>query len=183
MIGPCPHPLGLERVTAYLLGELDDADQHDLEQHLLGCASCTSAAEGVQALTASLAALLPPVISAGDLQRLRGKGMRILETEIRPGDDAEALFAADLDLMVHRLVTGPGDDERIDVEILGEAPDPLLRLEAVPRDPSTGAVYIACQRHYRDLGFPDHVRFRLVAVRGESRRILGEYGVRHRWAL
>ena len=67
--------------------------------------------------------------------------------------------------------------------MLGEAPEPIGRLEAAPMDPSTGAVYIACQRHYRDLGYPNDIRFRVVAVRGESRRILGEYGVRHRWAL
>lgn len=183
MIGPCSRPLGLERVTAYLLGELDDADEHDVEQHLFGCASCTAVAESVQALTASLAALLPPVISADHLHRLRGAGMRIRETEVRPGENPEVFFAADLDLMVHRLLTSPGDAERVDVEILGDAPDPLGRLEAVPRDPSTGAVYVACQRHYHDLGFPDDLRFRVVAVRGQSRRILGEYGIRHRWAL
>lgn len=181
MSGRCPQALGLERVTGYLLGELDDADELALEHHLFGCASCTAAVEDIQALTAGVGALLPPVISADHLQRLRGKGMRILETEIRPGDNPEVFFAADLDLMVHRLVASPGEAGRVEVEILGEAPDPLARLEAVPIDSRSGAVYIACQRHYRHLGFPDDVRFRVVAVRAESRRILGEYGVRHRW--
>lgn len=183
MIGSCPSPLTLDRLASYLLGELDDADEQEVEQHLFGCARCVSVAESVQALTAGLAALIPPVITADHLRRLRGEGLRILETEVRPGEDAEAFFAADLDLMVHRLVTGPGDADRIDVELLGAAPEPLARLEAVSLDAASGAVYIACQRHYRKLGFPDDVRFRVVAVHGESRRILGEYGVRHRWPL
>lgn len=181
----CAHPLDPDRVAAWLLGELDDAGEQALEQHLFGCASCASMAEGIQAMTAGLAELVPPVVTANALRRLRERGLRVGENVFSPGDDREAFFAADLDLLVHRLVTdpatGPASDESVDVEIFGETAEPLMHVEAVPLDRATGAVYVACQRHYRAMGFPNDLRFRVSAVRGAARRVLGEYDVRHRW--
>lgn len=37
----CATPIGFERLVAYWLGELPEADESPIEEHLFGCASCS----------------------------------------------------------------------------------------------------------------------------------------------
>jgi hypothetical protein len=127
--------------------------------------------------------MIPPVVTRTRVERLRADGVRIRETRVRPGEDPEVWFTPDLDLLVHVLVAELGDVRRVDVEIGPDDPaaPPAATLEHVPFDAAAGAVHIACQRHYRGMGYPDDLRFRIVAVDGDARRPLGEYVVRHRF--
>ena len=43
----CGAPLGLAKLTEYWLGELDEADEAVVEQHLLGCGHCAASLQGV----------------------------------------------------------------------------------------------------------------------------------------
>jgi hypothetical protein len=177
----CASPLAFERLVDYFARELDGASESAVEEHLFTCAVCTTAAEAVQSLVSDLARLIPPVISTARLARLRDAGARIHETPVSAGADVDVYFRRDLDLLVHALRAELDGVGRVDMELFVLGAPPMQTEEAVPFDAAAGTVYIACQRHYKDIGFPDDLRFRLVAVDGEARRVLGEYNVRHHW--
>jgi anti-sigma factor RsiW len=176
----CAAPLGWDRLVDWLAGELAEGEAAAVEEHLFACAACAAAGEEAQAFVAGVAALIPPVVTAARVGRLRAAGVRVLETPVAAGADADVFFADDVDLAVHALRADLGGAERVDVEMIADpAQPPVDTVPAAPFDAAAGAVYIACQRHYRAMGFPDDMRFRVVAVRGEDRRVLGEYLVRH----
>jgi hypothetical protein len=174
----CASPIAFERLVDYFAGDLDD---DDLEAHLFSCAGCASAAEAVQALGSDIARLVPPVITAAHLTRLRGAGTRICETPVAAGGEVDVYFTPDLDLLVHALHAELTGVSRVDMELFMPGGEALETFEAVPFDPASGTVYVACQRHYKDMGYPDETRFRLVTAERGTRRVLGEYNIRHHW--
>lgn len=60
-----------ELLSAYIDGELDDADRGPLEAHLSTCASCRATLEALRATVADLAALPEPDFTEQDAWRLR----------------------------------------------------------------------------------------------------------------
>jgi hypothetical protein len=170
--------LAFEQLVDYFAGELDDSA---LEEHLFSCAACTAAAEAVQSLQSQIARLIPPVISGAHVSRLRDAGARIRETPVAAGADVDVYITAELDLAVHVLRAELSGVRRVDMELFVPGAAPMETFEAVPFDPASGTVCVACQRHYKDMGYPDDLRFRLVTPDGGSRRVLGEYNVRHHW--
>ena len=101
---PCATPLSFETLCDYFARD-DGAEvaAAAVEEHLFGCAACTDVAADVQTLTSATRPLVPPVIDAARLARLRGAGARILETRVAAGQSADATFAHDLDVLLHIL--------------------------------------------------------------------------------
>jgi Putative zinc-finger len=172
--------LPFERIVAYLAGELPDDAERAVDEHYFGCAACAAAVEEVQTLVGAVAAVIPPVITGERLDRLARGGARIRATDVAPGQDVDVVFDREVDYLLHRLHADLRGAERVDMEIV-DGGEVLLRFEAVPVDVTAGVVQIVCQRHFGEMGFADDVRFRLVAVAPESRAVLGEYLVRHRF--
>src|SRR4029453_8735554 len=59
----CPNPVAWATLVDYWAGELDAEAAAALEEHLFGCADCTTASARVSAVTEALRAALPPVVS------------------------------------------------------------------------------------------------------------------------
>jgi hypothetical protein len=57
----------------------------------------------------------------------------------------------------------------------------LRRLDVVPSDRQTGAVLIACQRHYEGMFPAGDPIFSVHAVEARKRRAVGEHVVTHVW--
>jgi hypothetical protein len=127
--------------------------------------------------------IIPPVLSRAHRDRLVANGLRILETDCTAGRDAEALFANNLDLLVHVLHADLRDADRVDVEIRSPQGNAFLSFMDVPFDASRGEVLIACQRHYRQLAAmsDDQPVFRVIAVKGGAPHVVGDYLVKHIW--
>ena len=154
----CPHPIAWDTLVDYWAGDLDDAATTAVEDHVFGCADCTTASAGVAAVTETARAALPPIVSRRRLEQLRARGMRIRENEFLPGQRGEVRFGPDTDLLIHRLagldLTGA---ERVAFRITAESTGELMTaVDAVPFDAAAGAVLVACQRHYAALP-PDTV--------------------------
>jgi len=80
---------------------------------------------------------------------------------------------------VHRLQADLRGIVRLDVEVASAADGaPLMAIPGLPFGPDDGEVNLVCQRHYVEM-FPPDAAIRLVAVDGEERRVVGEYGVMH----
>ena len=149
----CPAPLSWETLVDYWAGDLDEAAEADVEDHLFECAACTAAAARVAGVTEALRNALPPVVSRARVDQLRAGGVRIRENTFVPGQRDEVVFTRDADLLIHRLA---GLDlaraDRVDFRITSESTGELLAaVDAVPFDAAEGAVLVACQRHYAGL--------------------------------
>jgi anti-sigma factor RsiW len=149
----CPSPVAWETLVDYFAGELDAAASDAVEEHLFGCADCTAAGEHVAAVTEAIRAAIPPVVLRRRIEGLRARGARVRENDFLPGERREVRFAADTDLLIHRLAgLDLTDAERVGFRVLSESTGAVIsEMDAAPFDPAEGAVLVACQRHYAEL--------------------------------
>jgi hypothetical protein len=178
----CLEPVPYETLVALWAGELDSGAGERVEQHLFACDVCAASSDRLGQLVVGLRQIVPPVISHAHRDRLLARGMRIGQTPVAAGIDADAYFTADLDLLVHVLKVDLADADRVDVEILDPAGVAQLQLAHVPFDAAAGEVLIACQRHYQyDSAFPGDPVFQVLVHRGGVQRQAERYFVRHHW--
>jgi anti-sigma factor RsiW len=182
----CARPVPWEDLVAYWAGDLDAPAEASLEEHLMGCASCTAESARVAAITEALRTMLPPVVTRARVESLRAEGVRFREDAFRPGERREATFTAGLEVLVFRL----GGLElaraaRVSLtlraregEQAAEGP-PILSLGDVPFERDTGEILVACQRHY-EVFPPDVVaEVRVIDASGDER--VTTYGIDHRF--
>jgi hypothetical protein len=178
----CEVRIPFEKHVAWWAHDLDERDSADLEEHLFTCDACASVSEGIGRLVGGLRQAIPPVISQAHRARLVQGGVRVRTTPVSPGVPANAHFAPDVDLLVHELHGDFSNAERVDVEIVAPDGSLTVRLDYVPFDPESGAVLIACQKHYRLLydegGDPT---FRVHVTRGGVALEPTSYVVVHEW--
>lgn len=176
----CAHPIAWDTLVDYWARDLGDADTAAVEEHFYGCGDCAAAAARVAAVTETLRAALPPVVSRARVEQLRARGVRIRETTFAPGDQRDVRFVADADLLVHRLggldLTGA---ERVSVRISAESTGALImEVDGPPFEPAEGAVLVACERH--NVAFPhDTVMSVSIHVPGDAPPRTATYTIRH----
>ena len=172
----CSAPLSWEALVDWWAGDLDESQASAVEEHLLGCDSCSGVASRVAATAEALRTMVPPVVGPERLQGLARAGVRILENPIAPGETCDFHFPRNVDLAVH--VLGGlilGADATVEVTLRSLATGNILgHVEDAPFDARRGAVYLACQRDYAQL---DHD---LVAeVRVGKDQTATEYTILH----
>ncbi len=87
----CATPIGFERPVAYWLGELPEADESPIEEHLFGCASCSQRLGELAALGCGIRAAVHSgavraVITLPFVEQMKRHGMRIREYRLAPGE-------------------------------------------------------------------------------------------------
>jgi hypothetical protein len=175
----CAQPITYEALVAWWAHDLPEPEVARVEEHLFACDSCAAAAEAIGRLAGGLRELIPPVISRAHRERLLGAGKRITFTPCEPNGTARALFAKDLDLLIHELKGDFRAADRVDLDILAGG-NVMIALEDVPFDRERGTVLIACQRHYRDMPGGDPT-FRVHVVEKGARKPPADYLVYHEW--
>jgi anti-sigma factor RsiW len=149
----CANPIDGATLVDYWAGDMDDDAAVVLEEHLFGCADCSAASARVGAVTEAVRASIPSVVLRERIDRLRATGARVRENGFAPGDRREVEFAADVDLLIHRL--GGLDLQgaaRVDLWVTSESTGETVgSVDNVPFDAAEGAVFVACQRHYAAL--------------------------------
>jgi hypothetical protein len=183
MMATCDAPIPFETLVALWADDLSADEAETVEAHLFACDACAEASEGLGRLVGGLREVIPLVLSHAQREQLRARGMRLLHTPVDAGVTAHARFAPELDLLVHGLRGDFSRADRLDIDLVTADGETQLSLEAVPFDADAGEVLIACQRHYEGI-FPDGTdpRFRVYAVFGDDRELVGEYYVEHDWA-
>jgi hypothetical protein len=179
MSASCAEPVSFETLVAYWAGDLPPDETDAVDAHVMGCAVCARASEGVALITEGIRATISPFIGAAQLAALRGRGLRIEENTIRPGQRTPLVFRADIDLLVHRLA---GLDlsraERVQVRARDEETGGLINeTPAAPFDAAGGAVLIACQRHFR--AFPPNIVFEVTAIEAGGVTTSATYTIPH----
>ena len=164
-------------LVQYWAGDLDAAATDRVDEHLMGCASCSAEAARFAAVVSALRELVPPVITRAELETMRARGARIRENAFVPGH-TPAVFPSDAELLIHRL--GGFDLSgavRVHVMIRRESTRELFAdvLDA-PFDPQEG-VLIACQRHYASM--PADVLIEVTAIDAQGGLRLAAYSIPH----
>lgn len=173
----CARPAPFEALVAYWAGDLASFEHDALEEHLFGCAACSSASARVAAITERIRQLLPPLLTLEAVERLRAQGVRLHETTIAPGQQGQALFAPGTEVVVLRL------------EGLDPARGAVVRFVLRPEDASAtifesdhvpvegGAIRLVCQRHFE--GFPPDVVAEVHVRDDAGRDSVAEYRIHH----
>jgi hypothetical protein len=183
---PCAQPIGLERLVAYWLGELDERAAAPLEEHLMGCAHCAGRLEWLAACAAGVRAAVQGgaislTITPAFLQAMKDRGLRVREYAVAPGGSVDCTITAEDDAIVSRLRAPLAGVKRVDVVrtvALGGAPE-RSRVQDVAFDEATGEVLVAPAAALLRT-FPAHTqRMQLFAVEEGGERLLGEYTFRH----
>jgi len=122
---------------------------------------------------------IPPVISAEVLRALEGRGERMTENVMQPGENGRASFPEGGRLLIHRLrgLALAGSD-RVNLALSNSAGAPLVRFEDVPFDADTGEVIVACQRHFGE-SFPADIVFEVERSVVDQLEVVAAYTVQH----
>jgi hypothetical protein len=153
----------LSDLVDYWAGDLDESDAERVELHLLGCDACTGESEAIARIVQTFKEAVPPIVTEAQTDELRARGLKVVENVFRPGERKLAVFAPEVDILIHRL-TGMdlAGAERVSVLILTESTGRILFEDHfVPFDRDRGEVLVACQRHFAM--FPPDVLFEVRA--------------------
>jgi anti-sigma factor RsiW len=167
----CGSPISSQQLVEYWAGELDAAAVDQIDEHVMGCDVCAAASARVAALREAVREFIPTMLSRGQVEALRARGLRIVENPVRPETRELAVFGAQTDLLIHRL--GGLDLSRVQtaqVTVSVEPTGEVLTVEPnAPFEREAGEILICCQRHFSI--YPSNVVFdvRLVEVGGAER--------------
>lgn len=174
----CRTPLSSEELVAYWANDLAPGDVDRVDEHLMGCESCSAESGRIAAVAEAVRVFVPPVVTRAMLTRFRGEGMRIDENTFAPGMRQSVVFRAGTDLLVHRLVgLDLSSAERVRVTVSVESTgEVMMEVPDAPFDASEG-VLIACQRHFASL--PPDVVMEVRAVEASGAEHRAVYTIPH----
>jgi len=165
MSARCQSPIAFETLVAYWAGDLASVESDRVEEHVMGCALCTAASARVAAIAEAVRAQIPPVVSREAVNKLRARGIRIVENPMRPGERKQAVFLANIDVLLHQLGgLDLSSATRVGVTVsVEETGAVIFQTDDAPFDREAGEVLIACQRHFR--AFPPNI---VIGVRSRD---------------
>ena len=179
MSDPCDRPVSWGALVDYWAGDLPAADLAAIEEHMMGCPSCTAVSARIAAITEALRGEVAPLLTDAALAALRARGLRIAENRMQPGERKQVPFPADVDLLIHRL---GGLDlsaaTRVSFTLRDEDSDRVLvELDDAPFDREGGALLLACQHHYDVL--PPNTVAQVRAADDSGAVTIAEYTILH----
>ena len=173
-----PHEL-----LAYWLGELDEANELRLDEHLFSCAACSERLTAVVSLGAAIRAEIKRgdfgyVVPTGYLRSLEQAGLRVREYEVEPGGSVSCTITADDDLVASILHAPLNGVRRLDV-LIDDPNAGKFRLSDVAFDPSAQSVTVIPSVTFVRSMPKSQQRMKLVAVDGADERVIADYTFNH----
>lgn len=112
----CAHPLGLDRLAAYLGGELAVEDDTSVEDHVFECLHCAARLDAIDRMGAQIRELarggeIGVVVSDAVVRRFERDGVKLRQYRLAAGDVVPCTAAPEDDFLVVRLSippSGPG---------------------------------------------------------------------------
>ncbi len=184
-VAACRHPVPIETLLAYWLGETDEAATAAVDEHLLGCDACGARLDEIVALgggvrAAVTAGLVSLFVTPDFVERLAAGGWRIRTERIARDGGVHCTIAPDDDAVAGRFEVPLAGVSRLDAIVESTLVGHAERLEDLPFDASRQEVVFmpSAAQLRRD---PAHrVKVRLLAVDAAGERVLGEYRFDHR---
>lgn len=180
----CASPIPPATLLEYWLGELDEAREGALDEHLLGCGDCSANLQGLVDLAGEVraavrAGAVGTVLTGAFVQRLALQGLRMREYRAPRNGSVYCTVAPDDDLLITRLDAPLAGVDRLDLERLSGDGGAIERLRDVPFDAKASEV-VFTPRMDRIRALPaSTIRYRLLAIAPSGERLVGEYTFHH----
>ena len=183
MNAACDRPLELGTLLEYWLDRGERGDVDAIEEHLLGCESCSRRLGSVLALGDGVRRLahegaVQMVVTPSFLAKAAQEGLQTRAYHAAPGDRVDCTVTARDDLLVARLRADLRGLSRLDV-VAEEEGQPAHRSEDVPFNPAATELIVAQAMPYVRALQHARVRIRLVAPEPAGERLIGEYTFDH----
>jgi len=180
---PCRAPLEERALVEYWLGELGEADEARLDEHLLGCAHCSARLGELVALAGGIRdafrqGALQVFVSDAFVKRLAAQGVRLREYRVPRNGSVNCTVTPEDELLVSRLEAPLADVSRVDIVVHPPGLPAEVRQD-VPFDPARGEVLFT-PNLAQLRAMPSHrLRLELIAVDDAGERLIGEYTFNH----
>lgn len=180
----CANPIGFETLVAYWLGEVPEAAETALEEHLLACAHCSARLEQLAAIAAGVRAAVEGgrvslVVSGRFVETMRKAGLRLREYRVDPGGSVNCTIAPEDDAVISRLRAPLAGVTRLDLvrTLSGDAPP--QRITDLPFDAAAGEVFVIPPAAWLKTMPAFTMRMRLIDVGERGETPIGEYTFDH----
>jgi hypothetical protein len=180
----CSSPIAFATLVEYWLGELDEAGEALVDEHLLGCGECSEHLQSLVELAGGVRTLVRHgavhvVVTDAFLARLAAQGLRLREYRVPCNGSVHCTVAPDDDMLVTRLEAPLAGVEQVDAVLLEFDEAGLHRLRDVPFNSSTDEVVFTPRIENIRAKGASTARVQLLAVDHQSERLLGEYTFIH----
>jgi hypothetical protein len=176
-------PTSTQDLLAYWLGELDEAAESRIDEHLFACATCSDHLSTVVKLGAAIRNELLRgdfgfVLPAAFIRRLKDAGLRVREYNLEPGASVNCTVTPDDDLVVAHMRAPLREVRRLDL-VIQDSVAGSMRANDVAFDPAAdGVTMVPSVAFLRTLRNAQQ-RVRLVAVEGVEERVIADYTFNH----
>jgi hypothetical protein len=175
--------LKTQELTEYWLGEVDEAHEQRIDEHLFACGACSERLRGLVDLGAAIRRAfvdgwLNIVLPEPFIRRIKEAGFRVREYELPAGGSVNCTVAPEDDFVVAYLRAPLADVRRVDV-LIDDETSGKHRANDVAFDPSAEALVSLTSTAYLKTLKHSQQRVRLVAVDGAEERVVADYTFNH----
>jgi len=172
-----------QELTEYWLGELEEADERRLDEHLFACAACSERLQSFVDLASAirrefLGGWLNIVLPEPFIRRIKQAGFRVREYDLAPGGSVDCTVAPEDDFVVAYLRAPLHAVSRLDV-LIDDTTSGKHRANDVAFDPAAGGLVTMTSTAYVKSLKKSQQRVRLVAVDGVEERVVADYTFNH----
>ena len=181
----CALPIEPAVLADYWLAELPPSEESALEEHLMGCETCSRELEQIVALTAGIRTLarqgaLKMVLTQEFLDRVAREGLRVRQYAPTPGGSVQCTVTSQDDFLVSRLVADLRNIERLDLVLCDAAGTERQRFADIPfRSAADASVFLNYPVSIARQEPAYTLIMKLLAVSPEGERLIGEYTFNH----
>ena len=179
----CNAPIEFAALVEYWLGELDEAAEARIDQHLLGCEECSENLAELVALVRGVRAVFTQgtvraFITGAFVERLAEQGVRLHEYRVPRNGSVNCTIAPEDEVLIVRLEAPLAGVSRLDA-LSYHSTDAPEAFRDIPFDAASGEVVLTPKIAYlRTMPSHQH-RVRLIAVDSNGDRIIGDYTFNH----
>ena len=183
MSAPCQHPIDERALLAYWLGEVAEADEARIDEHILGCGHCSAHLAELVALAGGIREALRQgkvhaFLSDAFVRRVAARGLRVREYRVPRNGSVNCTVAPEDELLIGRLEAPLENVSRVDVVLHAPGLPADLRQD-VPFDRERGEVVFAPNLAQLRAAPSHRLRLELIAVDGQDKRPIGDYTFNH----
>ncbi|WP_428609739.1 hypothetical protein [Sedimenticola sp.] len=181
----CQSPLEWDTLLAYWMGEQDSDSEAQIEQHYLGCTSCSERLALLIALIKDVQHLIKVsgvnmVVTDQFVQKLKKNGMHVREYHIPANGSVNCTVTPEDEFVLGRLQASLDRVERLDMVYIDDEGNSATRLNDIPFDMESGSVVFSTRIDTLRALPATRIQIRLLAVDSAGEHQLGNYTFNHR---
>lgn len=180
----CAAPIAFETLIEYWLGELPLPETERIDEHIVQCGQCAARLGEIVALSQAIRDVFRKgdilvILTPNFLERLISRGIQVRQYRCPLNGSVACTVTPEDELLVGRFEVPLAGVTRLDILSRRSCDDAEHRLSDIPFDAQSNEIVVAPSlARMQRLPSHDHL-VRLVAVEGETERVLGEYTLHH----